>query len=69
MAEAPPLALSERRTFTYRLCAALVSGLAKVLFRPSVEGATHIPLEGPVIIAPIHRSNVDFALTLFISKR
>ena len=69
MAEAQPLQLSERRTFTYRLCAGIVAVLAKVLFRPSVVGAQNIPLEGPVIIAPIHRSNVDFALTLFISKR
>ena len=69
MAEAQPLALSERRTFTYRMCAAIVAGLAKVLFRPTVVGAENIPLEGPVIIAPIHRSNVDFALTLFVSKR
>ena len=69
MAEAQPLQLSERRTVTYRVCAALVSSLAKVLFRPTVIGAENIPLEGPVLIAPIHRSNVDFALTLFISKR
>jgi 1-acyl-sn-glycerol-3-phosphate acyltransferase len=69
MAEAQPLQLSERRTFTYRVCAGLVSGLSRVLFRPTVTGAENIPLEGPVIIAPIHRSNVDFALTLFISKR
>jgi 1-acyl-sn-glycerol-3-phosphate acyltransferase len=69
MAEAQPLQLSERRTFTYRLCAGLVSGLSKLLFRPTVIGAENIPLEGPVLIAPIHRSNVDFALTLFISKR
>jgi 1-acyl-sn-glycerol-3-phosphate acyltransferase len=69
MAEAQPQELSERRTFTYRVCAALVSGISKVLFRPTVIGAENIPLNGPVIIAPIHRSNVDFALTLFISKR
>lgn len=69
MAEAQPRTLSERRTLTYRVCAALVSGLSKVLFRPTVLGAENIPLEGPVLIAPIHRSNVDFALTLFISKR
>ncbi len=69
MAETQPLQLSERRTLTYRLCAAVVAGLAKLLFRPSVVGAQNIPLEGPVLIAPIHRSNVDFALTLFISKR
>jgi 1-acyl-sn-glycerol-3-phosphate acyltransferase len=69
MAEAQSRQLSERRTLTYRLCAAVVAGLAKLLFRPTVVGAENIPLEGPVLIAPIHRSNVDFALTLFISKR
>jgi len=69
MAEAQPLQLSERRTFTYRVCAGLIAGLARLLFRPAVLGVENIPLEGPVIIAPIHRSNVDFALTLFISKR
>jgi 1-acyl-sn-glycerol-3-phosphate acyltransferase len=46
-----------------------VAVLAKLLFRPTVLGAENIPLTGPVLIAPIHRSNVDFALTLFISKR
>jgi 1-acyl-sn-glycerol-3-phosphate acyltransferase len=69
MAEAQPLQLSEKRTFTYLVCAGIVSGLSKVLFRPTVVGAENIPLTGPVLIAPIHRSNVDFALTLFISKR
>lgn len=69
MAETQPFELSERRTLTYRLCAGIVAGLSKLLFRPTVIGAENIPLEGPVLIAPIHRSNVDFALTLFISKR
>jgi 1-acyl-sn-glycerol-3-phosphate acyltransferase len=69
MAEEQHLQLNERKTFTYRLCAGLVRGLSKVLFRPTVTGAKNIPLTGPVLIAPIHRSNVDFALTLFITKR
>jgi 1-acyl-sn-glycerol-3-phosphate acyltransferase len=69
MAEAQPLQLSERRTVTYRLCAGIVWGLARLFFRPTVIGAENIALTGPVLIAPIHRSNVDFALTLFISKR
>lgn len=69
MAETQPFELSERRTLMYRLCAGIVAGLSKLLFRPTVIGAENIPLEGPVLIAPIHRSNVDFALTLFISKR
>lgn len=69
MAEEERLQLSEQRTFTYRLCAGIVAVVAKTLFRPTVIGAENIPLTGPVLIAPIHRSNVDFALTLFISRR
>jgi 1-acyl-sn-glycerol-3-phosphate acyltransferase len=69
MAEETDLVLNPNKTMTYRVCAGIVSGLARLLFRPSVEGAENIPLRGPVIIAPIHRSNVDFAFSLFISPR
>ena len=69
MPEAADLVLDPRKTVTYRVCAALIGGLAKILFRPSVVGADNIPLTGPVLIAPIHRSNVDFAFSLFISPR
>jgi 1-acyl-sn-glycerol-3-phosphate acyltransferase len=69
MPEAADLVLDPRKTVTYRICAALIGGLAKILFRPSVVGADNIPLTGPVLIAPIHRSNVDFAFSLFISPR
>jgi 1-acyl-sn-glycerol-3-phosphate acyltransferase len=69
MPEAADLVLDPRKSFTYRICAAVIGGLAKVLFRPSVTGADNIPLTGPVLIAPIHRSNVDFAFSLFISPR
>jgi 1-acyl-sn-glycerol-3-phosphate acyltransferase len=69
MPEAADLVLDPHKTITYRICAAVVGGLAKILFRPSVIGADNIPLTGPVLIAPIHRSNVDFAFSLFISPR
>jgi 1-acyl-sn-glycerol-3-phosphate acyltransferase len=69
MAEEQKLHLNEAKTLTYRICAGIVRAFAKVLFRPTVVGAKNIPPEGPVLIAPIHRSNVDFAFTLFISKR
>jgi len=69
MAETQPLR-TERRTYLHVSPLRRAGpGPLEVLFRPSVVGAENIPLEGPVIIAPIHRSNVDFALTLFISKR
>jgi 1-acyl-sn-glycerol-3-phosphate acyltransferase len=69
MPEASDLVLNPKKTLTYRVCAAVVGGLAKVFFRPVVVGASNIPLTGPVLIAPIHRSNVDFAFSLFISPR
>ncbi len=57
------------KTPTYKVVSRLLRFLSWVLFRPTVEGIENIPLEGPVLIAPIHRSNVDFAFTLFISPR
>jgi len=69
MPEAADLVLNPNKTLVYRICAALVGGLARILFHPRVTGAQNIPLTGPVLIAPIHRSNVDFAFTLFISPR
>lgn len=69
MPEASDLVLNPDKTLTYRICARIVGALAALFFRPTVDGAENIPLEGPVIIAPIHRSNVDFAFSLFISPR
>jgi 1-acyl-sn-glycerol-3-phosphate acyltransferase len=69
MSEVATVVLDSRRTFTYRFCARLVAAFSYVWFRPVVEGSENIPMEGPVIIAPIHRSNIDFALSLFISQR
>jgi 1-acyl-sn-glycerol-3-phosphate acyltransferase len=69
MPEASDLVLNPHKTLTYHICAGIVRGLARIFFRPTVVGADNIPLTGPVLIAPIHRSNVDFAFSLFISPR
>lgn len=63
------LELNPDKTVVYRTISSLLKGLAWVFFRPRVSGRQNIPLEGPVLIAPIHRSNVDFAFSLFISPR
>lgn len=39
------------------------------MFRPVVRGVDRIPAQGPVLLAPVHRSNLDFAFTVFVSKR
>ena len=69
MAESPSVKLNAHKSLTYVAIAGLVKLLARALFRPTVTGADHVALHGPVLIAPIHRSNVDFAFTLFISRR
>jgi 1-acyl-sn-glycerol-3-phosphate acyltransferase len=69
MSEEHHLELNPRKTPIYYLVSGLLTVLAKVFFRPRVTGRENIPLHGPVLIAPVHRSNVDFAFTLFISPR
>lgn len=69
MAETNELVLNPNKTLTYRVCAGLITVLSRLFFHPRVEGVENIPLSGPVLIAPIHRSNVDFAFSLFISPR
>jgi 1-acyl-sn-glycerol-3-phosphate acyltransferase len=43
--------------------------VAKLLGRVTVVGADKIPAEGAFVLAPVHRSNVDFALSSLVSKR
>jgi 1-acyl-sn-glycerol-3-phosphate acyltransferase len=63
------LLLDDRKTAIYRVAASLLTALSWLLFRPVVRGAQRIPREGPVLIAPVHRSVIDFVFTLFISPR
>lgn len=63
------LELKPTKTVVYRIVTAIITTLSWLFFRPHVSGRENIPLQGPVLIAPIHRSNVDFVFTLFISPR
>ncbi len=47
-------------TRIYRFLRVLVHWLNRLLFRTTVEGADQVPVTGPVIIAPVHRSFIDF---------
>jgi 1-acyl-sn-glycerol-3-phosphate acyltransferase len=52
---------------------AFVRGLFAVVFklfgRVEVIGSEHVPASGAFVLAPVHRSNVDFALTSLVTKR
>ncbi|NNN03660.1 MAG: 1-acyl-sn-glycerol-3-phosphate acyltransferase [Acidimicrobiaceae bacterium] len=69
MAREHHLELNPSKTLFYRTVAGLLRFLSGLLFRPRVSGAEFIPDEGPIIIAPTHRSNLDFAFSLFLSRR
>ena len=53
----------------YRLLRALVHGLNRLLFRTKVKGTERVPSEGPVIIAPVHRSGIDFFVASEVTRR
>jgi 1-acyl-sn-glycerol-3-phosphate acyltransferase len=58
-----------RRTLGYRAFRAFVVAVCSVLFRPTVRGTEHVPSSGPYILAPVHRSNADFAFAVFVTPR
>ena len=43
-------------------------GLAKLYFRLEIHGAEHVPAHGPFVLAPVHRSNLDFILVATVRR-
>ena len=63
------LNLKIEKTLGYRAVRLLVVIVWRIMFRPRVVGAENIPSTGPVLLAPIHRSNIDFAYLVFATNR
>ncbi len=61
--------IDTRITLQYRLLRIAVHFLNVVLFRTSVSPKGLVPVEGPVIIAPVHRSLVDFFVASEVCDR
>jgi 1-acyl-sn-glycerol-3-phosphate acyltransferase len=53
----------------YGFVRAALVGFGRVFFRIDVEGLEHVPSEGPFILSPIHRSNIDFLVVLVCARR
>jgi 1-acyl-sn-glycerol-3-phosphate acyltransferase len=53
----------------YRFARALVVGFCRLFWRVRVRGKENIPKDGPFILAPVHRSNVDFAIVAAVTPR
>jgi 1-acyl-sn-glycerol-3-phosphate acyltransferase len=54
--------------FAYRGLRSLVHGINRAYFRVTVEGAG-VPASGAVILAPVHRSNIDFFIASEVTRR
>ena len=54
---------------SYAIVRGLILVVAKLVGRVRVVGADKVPTEGAFILAPVHRSNIDFALMSAITRR
>jgi len=53
---------------SYAIVRGLFFGLAKAYFRLEIRGAENVPPHGPFVLAPVHRSNLDFILVATVRR-
>ncbi|HEX7459192.1 MAG TPA: 1-acyl-sn-glycerol-3-phosphate acyltransferase, partial [Acidimicrobiales bacterium] len=63
------VAIDTRFTPLYRVLRVLVHLINRIVFRTTVTPVGRVPAEGPVIIAPVHRSFIDFFVASEVTKR
>ena len=54
---------------SYASVRGLIFGVAKLFGSVRIVGAEKIPTEGAFVLAPVHRSNIDFGLALLLTTR
>jgi len=63
------VAIDTRFTPLYRVLRVLVHLINRMVFRTTVTPEGRVPAEGPVIIAPVHRSFIDFFVASEVTDR
>ena len=63
-----PVVVDTRVTRVYRFLRFLVRLINLAYFRTRVEGRDLVPAEGPVVIAPVHRSFIDFFIVSQVTE-
>ena len=58
--ELAPMSTAQR--IAYRMLRAVLEGFCRVVWRISIEGRERLPVTGPFIFSPVHRSNIDFMI-------
>lgn len=62
-------AASRSELFFYAICRVIVVGLSHLVFIGGVIGKENIPKSGAFIVAPIHRSYIDWFISARVSRR
>lgn len=65
----PPRAGTRWELALYGFVRIVLVGFGRLWLRVSATGTEHVPREGPFILAPVHRSNIDFLLVLVCTRR
>ena len=58
--ELAPMSTAQR--VWYRILRAVLEGFCRVVWRISIDGRERLPVTGPFIFSPVHRSNIDFMI-------
>lgn len=58
-----------RERVVYSIAWNFLKGWTRLWFRVEYHGLEHVPADAPYILAPVHRSNIDFALAACITRR
>lgn len=58
--ELAPMSTAQR--VGYRVLRAVLEAFCRVMFRISIDGRERLPVTGPFIFSPVHRSNIDFMI-------
>jgi 1-acyl-sn-glycerol-3-phosphate acyltransferase len=54
---------------SYAMVRGLILAVAKLFGRVRIHGSDKVPTNGAYVLAPVHRSNVDFALAALVTDR
>lgn len=57
------------RALLYNVLRGTFTGYLGAWFRPKIVGRENVPLTGPVIMAPVHRSAIDFGFPALLTDR
>lgn len=52
----------------YRFVRNVLAGFCRIYWRQTMEGTEHVP-DGPFVLAPVHRSNIDTPVVCAVTKR